>query len=288
MAHAPRIRLFPDQNEVREGQVDFYNDAYETAENGKILFAYAPTGSGKTIASLSGLLESALPNGRKVIFLTTRITHHRQAIDEIRRINQKSKKGLAQLGMSQITAVDKINKADMCYFPARHGRMVSCDTIPDCEFQAKGRERSDLLLGAPMHANEAIGLSKTNSYCAHSAASKAMAQADVIVCDYSYLFEPDIRQFFLKHLGVGLSSCDVIIDEAHNLVDRIRELNTLEITPSVLKSCLDGLSSVQSLAKKKNDIEMMECAESARRYVHRIEKELMRQSASPKTTGDKT
>jgi len=285
MKHTSRIRLFPQQTEIREGQAEFYNDAYETAEKGKILFAYAPTGSGKTIASLSGLLESALPNDRKVIFLTTRIAHHKQAINEIKNINHRSAKMLEQLGLLRITAVDKINKADMCYLTTKYGRLTDCDVHLACKFRAKGSEYAGLLLDTPLHANEAIRMSKERRYCAHFAASKAMAQADIVVCDYSYLFDREIRQFFLNNLGVGLSSCDVIIDEAHNLVDRIRDLNTLEITPGKLRGGIGGLSFIASIAKERDDSETMRCAEIAKKYIHKIEKELIRQSAVSKKDG---
>src|SRR6267143_3421810 len=71
---------------IRQGQVDFLHDARETVAGGRHLLAHAPTGIGKTAVALVAALEYALAADKLVLFLTSRQSQHRMAVETVRRI----------------------------------------------------------------------------------------------------------------------------------------------------------------------------------------------------------
>jgi len=231
---------------MSEGQSEFCSDAIEAARDGKILLANAPTGKGKTSAALSILGES-IPAKRKVIFLTTRDTHHIQAIREIKRINERCGNELHGLGIGKIKAIDKTGKGKMCFLKSTgRSQTIDCEELNlPCKYKRpKDCDPSERLLAEPAGADEAIELGKKGHYCAHFAALDSVKGADVIVCDYSYIFDDNVSRRFLECLGTGLDECDLIIDEAHNLAEKIMEFKTYELDPGVMKDSVFALSTL--------------------------------------------
>ena len=254
----PQGSLFPHR-EMRRGQRDFYNDAKSAAAGGKILFANAPTGIGKTAAALCAALEEALPAGRKVVFLTHQNSHHIQAMIECRAINEKRKGALAMLrpALPKLRVVDKVSKHRMCLLrsrdPSDDSPFLLCE-IAHCRHSRPKQIVVDSLLSDPISASESVKRSRAEEYCAHYAALAAMKDADVVVCDYSYLFEPGILGTFLMRLGRPLGECDVIIDEAHNLPARIMDMNEREIGEKTMKSALRALSDARKRAAQEPEV----------------------------------
>jgi len=254
----PPHSLFPHAH-MRSGQHDFYNDARDAAEEGKILFANAPTGIGKTAASLCGALESALPAGRKVVFLTHRNSHHIQAMIECRSIIKHRSDALAALrpDLPRLRVVDKISKARMCLLraldPSDDSPYLLCE-IAHCKHSRPALSVPEKLLEDPISAAESVRKSMLEDYCAHYAALGAMKDADVVVCDYSYLFEPSILGLFLMKLGRPLSECDVIIDEAHNLADRTMDINARQIGEKTLKNAQRALADARKQSEDAPDM----------------------------------
>ncbi|VVC01454.1 ATP-dependent DNA helicase [uncultured archaeon] len=244
--------LFPHA-QMRSGQLDFYNDARAAAHEGKILLANAPTGIGKTAASLSGALESALMAGRKVVFLTHRNSHHIQAMIESRAINEKRKAELSVLRPEcpSLRIIDKISKHRMCLLraqdPSDDSPYLRCE-IANCRHSRPKPSVPISLLENPISASESVQRSLLEEYCAHYAALAAVRDADIIVCDYSYLFDAQIQGMFRTRLGRALQDCDVIIDEAHNLPDRIMDINAREMDEKTLKNASRALSEARKLA----------------------------------------
>ncbi len=247
------ISLFPYER-LRGGQLDFYNDCRSVATEGRILLANAPTGIGKTAASLSGALEAALPAGRKVLFLTHRNSHHIQALIEAYAIAKNRQVQLAKIrpGVPAfLSVIDKISKQRMCLLRAQDrwddSPYLLCE-IARCKYARPKQSVVASLLEKPISATESVERSVKEFYCAHYAALGAMANADVIVCDYTYLFEAGISRVFQSRLGMALSGCDIIIDEAHNLPGRIMDINSRQIGEKTIKNSLRAISDSKKLA----------------------------------------
>ena len=205
---------------VRDGQSDFLADARRAIGEGRHLLAHAPTGIGKTAVALVAALEYAVNAGKLVLFLTSRQSQHRIAIDTVRRIEAKG---------PRIATVDLIAKQSMCLqegAPA-FGRAFHefCDMkvrSRSCSFFA--RDNSAVVaavLQRTLHVQELIRASGACHVCPHKVAMDATARANLVVCDYNYVFS-EILERFLPRLGRDLEDLVLIVDEAHNLPDRIR------------------------------------------------------------------
>ena len=215
---AVRIRWPFDR--VREGQADFLTDARKAIEEGRHLLAHAPTGIGKTAVALVASLEFAVRANKLVLFLTSRQSQHRIAIETVRRIEARG---------PRIATVDLIAKQSMCLqesAPA-YGRAFHefCDhkvKSRTCAFFT--RDNSAVVaavLQRTLHVQELVRASGACAVCPHKVAMDAASRANLVVCDYNFLFS-EILERFLPRLGRSLDDLVLIVDEAHNLPDRIR------------------------------------------------------------------
>jgi len=224
-------RAFPFSS-IRAGQKEFLRDAIEAVSDGKHLLAQAPTGLGKTAVGLAASLDVALREDKFVLFLTSRQSQHRIVVDTLRRIRSKP---LA------VSAVDIVSKQSMC---AQQNRPRSARAFNEyCALMSRTRScryfnrQADAvvaeILKEPMHVQEMQQLCSSRGVCPHKAGLEAASSADVLVCDYNYVFS-SLRDAILSRIGRKMSELVLVIDEAHNLPDRIRSQICGSISPRQL------------------------------------------------------
>jgi len=231
---------FPFQK-IREGQDAFYRDTRSTLENGGIIFAHAPTGIGKTAAALAAALEVAVEHGKKVLFMTPRQSQHTIAVDTL--IHIKKRHGL------DLTVSDIIYKQSMC--PRDVAKEYHAVFRMLCALQMKTHQcpyyRSDedlltYLKGSIHHVEELKELASQRGVCPHRAAIELASDARVIVCDYNYIFS-DALDTVLQKLGTSMDELIIVVDEAHNLPDRIRDHLSGNLTMYILREASRVLQS---------------------------------------------
>lgn len=203
----------------REGQRKLAGAVYQTIREGQKLFAKAPTGIGKTLSTLFPSVK-AIGEGllRQIFYLTARTTT-RTAAEQAFGLMQS--RGL-YIQTVTLTAKDKICVQDQ----------VSCRK-EDCPF-AEGYY--DRLNGAIMDilSNETLmdrtvieQYARKHQLCPFEFSLDVAYAADVIICDYNYVFDPRVS---LKRLFEEQKKKTVLlVDEAHNLVDRGREMFSASI-----------------------------------------------------------
>ena len=209
---------FPFEN-YRKGQRELAVAAYKTIKEGKNLFAQAPTGIGKTMSTLFPSIKAIGEGSISKIFYLTAKTITRE-------IPIKSMGILMDNGLKAktlvITAKDKIclneavkcNPRDCTYAKGHYDRVN--DAIMDI-FKNEDMISRDLVL---KYADK-------HHVCPFEFSLDISLYADVVVCDYNYVFDP---QVYLKRFFDGLGNdYAFLIDEAHNLVDRSREMFSAEI-----------------------------------------------------------
>ncbi|MFH1285972.1 MAG: ATP-dependent DNA helicase [Candidatus Micrarchaeota archaeon] len=244
--------LFP-YSAIREGQREFYEDVKETMLKGTHLIAHAPTGIGKTAAVLAGVLEYALLNRKKVFFLTSRQTQHDIALKTLRAIEKKS--GI------KIACVDMIGKRDMCTHPkamnaSKDSFYKICKKIRDgkvenayaCRSEEVLFQETRFIFSEIKSAGEVKKEFEANysESCAHCTSLLACTSANAVICDYSYIFFPPIQTAVFKRMKIdSLAECILVVDEAHNLPERIRGFMSKTLGTKIIenawKDC-EGLS----------------------------------------------
>lgn len=200
--------------DYRKGQKQLMSSVYKTIEERKILFSRAPTGIGKTIATLFPAIK-ALGHEKcdKIFYLTAKNIGKEVVLDTLQALENK---GLL-IKRIVITAKDKtcINVKKAC-------------NPEECPF-AKGHydrinEVLEKMYEEHHHFNRVLIERYAVEYrvCPYELSLDLALFCDVIICDYNYVFDPSamLKRFFLEETGRYV----LLIDEAHNLVDRAREM----------------------------------------------------------------
>jgi len=236
------MKLFPFPA-VREGQKQFLTDVAETVNVGGILLAHAPTGIGKTVASIAPALEYALENHKTILFLTPKHTQHTIVIDTLKSINARHRLDVA--------AVDVIGKRWMCQhniddLDSREFNEFCRSKKKDetCEYynnvrKGKLTENAKTVVQeirkTLMHNEEIVKKCSDRRLCPYEVCIEAGKKANVIICDYFHIFSPRIREAFLGKLEKELEDCILVVDEAHNLPERIRGLLSISLSEYTAK-----------------------------------------------------
>jgi len=234
--------IFPFPS-IREGQKEFMEDVKHAVEGENILIAHAPTGIGKTAAVLAPALQYAIENAKSVFFLTSKRSQHKIAIDTLRLVKERAK--------HNFVVVDVISKQSMCpravsiyrdfyslfsEFCKSEQKNKRCPYFMRHDEEALRRIRERI-----MHVEELYSWCTTRGICPYKAALEVAESADVLVCDYNYLFSTDISERVLEKMDRGLEDIIVIVDEAHNLPDRIRNNLSSELRMSTVTEAARGL-----------------------------------------------
>ncbi len=201
--------------EYRDGQKKLVSDVYRSIYRRKILFMQAPTGTGKTIANVFPAVMALGQNlAERVFYLTAKTATALAARDTYQLLVDNGYEGKTIM----LTAKEK-----MCLCDEADCNPVNCpyarghfDRINDVIYEVITKENvitRDVLLG---YAEEYV-------VCPFELALDVSTWCDGIICDYNYVFDPNV---YLKRFFAESSNGENIflIDEAHNMVDRAREM----------------------------------------------------------------
>ena len=217
----------------RKGQRNLAVSVYRTILRKKKLFIQAPTGVGKTISTVFPAVKAVGEElGEKIFYLTAKTitrTVAEQAFETLREQNLKFK-------VITLTAKEKI-----CFCEE-----TSCNP-DDCPY-AKGHfDRVndavyELLMQEDVMSREVLeAQARKHKVCPFEMALDVSTWVDGVICDYNYVFDPDarLRRFFAEG---GAGGYLFLIDEAHNLVERGRQMYSAEL-------CKEDFLSVKKLVK---------------------------------------
>ncbi|MFW6230736.1 MAG: DEAD/DEAH box helicase family protein [Nanoarchaeota archaeon] len=258
-------RLFP-YSTIRPIQEEFIETVEEALAEGRHLLAHAPTGLGKTVASLAPALEYALENEKVIFFLTSRHTQHKIAIETLQKI--KETKDI------EFNVVDFIGKKNMCLVSGAQALSSGeffeyCRTVSKkdytCPFYVNTRKtdgkptlRAEAALETVknMDLDSIMEFSNEKKFCPYELSLLLSQKATVIVCDYYYIFNDSIRNMLLNKMEKDISEAIIIVDEAHNLPFRIRDLMTEKTTSNLMKRAAKEAEKYQfgDIAAKMADI----------------------------------
>ena len=205
--------------DVREGQDAFIRQAYRSIIKGNTLFACAPTGTGKTVSAIYPALKAiGEEKCDKAFYLTPKGTTAEAAKDCLELFADRGAK---------IKAITLTSKEKSC-----HRSMICRESATACDM-AKCNKLAEAVMAVHTLDKCVVGIEDikeiANRYtvCPYEVELAYAELCDFIICDFNYLFDPVvyIRRFFSEGGRFAL-----LIDEAHNLADRSREMYSSELS----------------------------------------------------------
>lgn len=237
-----------------------------TRINNNILLV-APNGTGKTVIALSSLLPVAYENDLKILYMCRTHSQNTRVIKELHKIsslfsqNNKSElqvNGLSIRGRNEMC----LNETLLELKTDPRNAMSVCSDLrknQNCKYfinllKKKDNYDSPILISPeiftkPVDADVLIELCKEKKLCPYFLSKFLLKYMRVIICNYQWIFNPFIRDSFLKFIGSELGKCVLVLDECHNIIDVATDVNSDRISPYSLKLCLKDLEIYDSPSK---------------------------------------
>jgi len=211
----------------RGGQRALSEAVYRAHLTGRCLLAQAPTGLGKTLGTLFPALK-AMPSQRidKLYYLCARTPGRQLALDALSRLCRGSTTSAASIAAAPLRVLELVARDKACEHPDKACHGDSCplaagfhDRLP------QARESAAKARWLDRRAVREIAL--RSRICPYYLAQEMVRWSDVVVGDYNHFFD----------LGAALHGLvepegwrvSLLVDEAHNLIDRARAMYTAEL-----------------------------------------------------------
>lgn len=209
----------------RTGQRHLAESVFKAVSTGRCLMAQAPTGIGKTVGTLFPMLKALAPQRLdKVFFLTAKTPGRKLALDAARVVTRSAPS--MPLRVLEMIARDKV-----CEHPDKACHGESCplargfyDRLP------AAREAASRVTLLDQAALREIALA--HEVCPYYLSQEMARWADVVVADYNYYFDFSALLFGLAQANGWTVA--TLVDEAHNLVERGRQMYSATLDQSTL------------------------------------------------------
>ena len=220
---------------LRPGQGELARRVYEACRGREVLLAEAASGFGKTAAILAGTLSAAEEAGLKVVFACRTKRQIQRVVEEIARLQRKH----------DFTAASLLSKFDYCLL--RRQRPVPRESFGwYCSFNVSNnlcsyflnvtlaaadfeRTAKKAIHGAMDH-QALVRESEAVHVCPYEVAKLAIAQAQVAVAPYQYVFDPRSMHMLFDVNSLDRGKTILVVDEAHNLRDFFRGIHSATLT----------------------------------------------------------
>ncbi|RYF25256.1 MAG: ATP-dependent DNA helicase [Comamonadaceae bacterium] len=241
----------------RAGQRPLAEAVYRATTSGRCLLAQAPTGIGKTVGTLFPALRAAPGAGvDRLFFLVAKTSGRQVALNALARLSTGASAGAdadEKSGGLPVRVLELVARDKACEHPDKACHGQSCplaqgfyDRLPAARAQA---------LGAPGAAGVVLDQARVrlvalqHTVCPYYLSQELARWSDVVVGDYNYYFD-------MGALLHGLAQANqwrvaLLVDEAHNLVERGRRMYTAELLPQSLYQARQSATAVSVPTVKK-------------------------------------
>lgn len=204
--------LFPYS--PRRGQISIMESIHKTIQDGNVMLLNAPTGLGKTICSLVPAIKSDM----QILFITPRQSQHKIVAQSAGDIQK-------HLSVAQI-----IGKQSMC---DNNNIKLASNFYDMCSLARKKGSKNPCIL-------------YEEGRCRYYEEIEKAKDANIITANYRHVFDPDISQAFFGLTQFDATEMILIIDEAHNLPQTLRDIASTRITN---KTCERAQNELELLEK---------------------------------------
>ncbi len=239
---------------MRPGQRDMMKACFQAMKQEEILYTIAPTGIGKTMATLFSTLKT-LEKNDKLFYLTAKGSGKNAPLSAIRL--------LASQGL-RVKTINIVAKKKIC-----NAKLKNCNP-EECPYAIGffDRERQalqDIFTNYDIYDEETISIvSNKHRICAFEFSLDLSYYCDIVIADYNYVFDP--RAHLVRYFEDTTYHPKVLVDEAHNLISRSKDMYSSSITEAdirAIRKILNGFKpSIRSECNK-----MLEKMDSFKEYL---------------------
>lgn len=236
------VAAFFPYKDVRPFQDEFIKTVYEAVKNGSSAIVEGSNGLGKTVAVLCSCLPSAEEDKLKILYVARTHRQHDRVIEELKVISIKNKvsglsvRGRREMCLNQLVkdnAQDSRAVMEICELLKAKNRCPYYRNIEDKRRQYF--EVQEYVTSSPRTASEILRICRTSRFCPYEVVKASLENATVIALSYLYVFDPSIRNAFLKSLDTPLNKTILIVDEAHNLPETAVDIASSTLTLYTVK-----------------------------------------------------
>ena len=252
----------------------------------------SPNGTGKTIIALSGLLPLAYEKDLKIIYTCRTHSQNTRIIKELNKIFQFLKKNNTKIKLNGLSIRGRnemcLNKTLLSLKLNPRESMSVCNDLRQNNncihflnlLKKKDRVDTPVLLAPdlfnkPVDAEDLIKFCKDEKLCPYFLSKFLLKEMKIIICNYQWIFNPFIRESFLKFIDQELNKFILVIDECHNLIDTATDVNSEKISPYSLRLCLKDLEMYRSPILMQSFVKiLMDQLKNKKEYFKGEEKEV--------------
>ena len=245
----------------RGSQKEFVESVEKCVKGGETIIIESGTGTGKTICALTGSLHAS--EKKKIVYLTRTGSQQKQAMLELRKISELRK--IFAIGMQGrgISTCPKISQDPELADGSPEELSKFCSEFKKHTGTDKGCIFFDKVMKTDMKAHIeycASALPTSDEFsvytlekglCPYEMMKRLIQYADVVIAPYHFIFVPGMKERFMKWMNVAIKDTIIIVDEAHNLPDHLREVMTSRYGAH-------ALDRAESEANEWNDPEIAE------------------------------
>lgn len=258
--------------DFRPGQRVMAEAVYKSTVSGRCLLAQAPTGIGKTIGSLFPMLKASPGQALdKIFFLAAKTSGRALALEAVTRIRQSAP--ALPLRVLELVARDKA-----CEHPDKACHGESCP-LAQGFYDRLPQARSAAIEAGAMDRESLRQVAAAHRVCPYYLSQEMANWSDVIVGDYNYYF--DVSAMLYGMANANQWRVGVLVDEAHNMIDRARKMYSAEMeyihlktlrktAPPALKRGLDRVSRQWGALGKEQEGEYQHYAEIPEVFVEAL------------------
>ncbi|HEY1128084.1 MAG TPA: ATP-dependent DNA helicase, partial [Roseateles sp.] len=215
--------------ELRPGQRLLAEAVYRVAANGRCLLAQAPTGIGKTLGTLYPLLRAMPAQGLdKIGYMTCKGTARLTALDALQTVRDASP-GLP------LRVLTLVAKEQSCEHPDKACHGAACP-LASGFYDRLAAARQDAVAAAWLDPAAQRRIALKHGICPYYLGQELLRWADVVVGDVHHAFDPHGQLYGLaQSQGWKLA---LLVDEAHNLIDRTRDMYSTQLSLSRVREAL--------------------------------------------------